>query len=197
MARPRKFDEQTVVRAARDQFWRTGYTATSLDDLMAATGLGRASIYAAFGDKHALFVRAFADYCGEAVAGVRSMLDGSGRAYDRLVALIRAQAAGVIADVDLQGCLLAKGTAELAGTDTEVAALARHAFEELREALTSAVAQAQAEGDLRADADPQRVAGLLLVTLRGMEAVGKAGADATMLRDTAEDAISALPRVID
>ncbi|MGH8920910.1 MAG: TetR/AcrR family transcriptional regulator, partial [Actinomycetes bacterium] len=57
MARPRKFDEQTVVRAARDQFWRTGYTATSLDDLMAATGLGRASIYAAFGDKHALFVR--------------------------------------------------------------------------------------------------------------------------------------------
>ncbi|KJE23819.1 transcriptional regulator, TetR family [Frankia torreyi] len=50
MARPRTFDEDQVVCAARDQFWATGYTATSLDDLTAATGLGRGSLYGAFGD---------------------------------------------------------------------------------------------------------------------------------------------------
>ena len=54
MARPRTFDEADVVEAARDQFWNRGYAATSVDDLTAATGLGKGSLYGAFGDKHSL-----------------------------------------------------------------------------------------------------------------------------------------------
>ena len=50
MARPRTFDEQEVVAAARDEFWERGYAATSVDDLTAATGLGKGSLYGAFGD---------------------------------------------------------------------------------------------------------------------------------------------------
>jgi TetR/AcrR family transcriptional repressor of nem operon len=58
MARPRKFTEEDVVTAARDQFWSAGYAGTSLEDLTEATGLGRGSLYGAFGDKHALYLRA-------------------------------------------------------------------------------------------------------------------------------------------
>ncbi|MGW7238349.1 TetR/AcrR family transcriptional regulator [Streptomyces sp. NPDC054804] len=57
MARPRQFDDEEVVRAARDQFWSHGYDRTSIDDLSAVTGLGRGSLYGAFGDKHALWTR--------------------------------------------------------------------------------------------------------------------------------------------
>ena len=62
MARPRKFVEDQVIEAARDQFWGHGYAGTSLDDLVAVTGLGRGSLYGAFGDKHTIFMRALDEY---------------------------------------------------------------------------------------------------------------------------------------
>ena len=54
MARPRGFDEKQVLNAVRDQFWNAGYAATSLEDLMRVSGLGKGSLYAAFGDKRRL-----------------------------------------------------------------------------------------------------------------------------------------------
>jgi hypothetical protein len=52
----RSFDEGEVLRVVRDQFWSTGYAAARVDDIAAATGLGKGSLYGAFGDKHQLFV---------------------------------------------------------------------------------------------------------------------------------------------
>jgi len=52
-----------VLQAVERQFRKTGYAGTSLDDLCAVTGLGRGSLYAAFGDKHSLFLAAFGGYC--------------------------------------------------------------------------------------------------------------------------------------
>ena len=74
MARPRKFDEAHVVAASRDLFWNQGYAATSIDDLSAATGLGRGSFYKAFGDKRSMFLRGLELYCTEAVDGIRAEL---------------------------------------------------------------------------------------------------------------------------
>ena len=62
MPRPRMFNETDVVAAARDEFWTRGYAATSVDDLTNVTGLGKGSLYGAFGDKHGLFLRALDDY---------------------------------------------------------------------------------------------------------------------------------------
>src|ERR1700754_2125583 len=108
MARPRKFDETEVVAAARDEFWTRGSAGTSLDDLTAATGLGRGSLYGAFGDKHELFLRALDDYCGNVSARVHADLrDGQGSAYERLVGHIRAMANPSAAQAR-RGCLMAK-----------------------------------------------------------------------------------------
>ena len=64
MARPREFDEQAVLDAASDVFWAKGYEATSTRDLSAKTGLRPSSIYAAFGDKRRMFLRALDHYLG-------------------------------------------------------------------------------------------------------------------------------------
>src|SRR6516162_9745711 len=60
--RPRAFEPETALTQAMDLFWKDGFAATSLDDLSAATGLNRPSLYGAFGDKRALYIRAYRQY---------------------------------------------------------------------------------------------------------------------------------------
>jgi AcrR family transcriptional regulator len=195
MARPRSFDESEVLRAARDQFWSTGYTGTSMDDILAATGLGKGSLYGAFGDKHQLFLRVFDDYCTAVTEAVRGALEGpDDGAYERLRAHVLAVAQATGSDTCLRGCLLAKGTAELAAADPAIAARASRAFRDLEDLITSCVAAAQRAGDIQPGADPARLAGLLLAVLRGIEALGKGGRSPDSLRAIAETVLAVLPR---
>ena len=60
--RPRAFEPETALTQAMDVFWKDGFAATSLDDLSAATGLNRPSLYGAFGDKRALYLQAYRQY---------------------------------------------------------------------------------------------------------------------------------------
>ena len=96
-------------------------------------------------------------------------------------------------DVCLRGCLLAKGTAELAGQDPAVAATARRTFAAIEELLSSCIAGAQRAGDIQQDADPTRLAGVLLAVLRGIEALGKGGSSPDSLHAIAETALALLP----
>jgi AcrR family transcriptional regulator len=61
--RPRQYDEDSVLQAAGQVFWTKGYSATSLDDLSAAMGMNRPSIYRAFGDKQAVYRKALLQFC--------------------------------------------------------------------------------------------------------------------------------------
>ena len=195
MARPRSFDEGEVLRAARDQFWSTGYAAARVDDIAAATGLGKGSLYGAFGDKHQLFLRTFDDHCAGLIEAVRRSLEGpDDRAYDRLCAHVLAVANATAADAGRRSCLLAKGTAELSEQDPAVAATARRTFATIEELIASCIAGAQRAGDIKADADPARLAGLVLAVLRGIEALGKGGSSADSLHAIAETALDLLPR---
>src|ERR1700757_4925605 len=65
--RPRSFDVEAAVERAMDVFWSRGYHATALPDLLRATKLSRGSLYAAFGDKHSLFLRALDRYIADAL----------------------------------------------------------------------------------------------------------------------------------
>ncbi|HEU4539294.1 MAG TPA: helix-turn-helix domain-containing protein, partial [Polyangiaceae bacterium] len=78
MGRPRKFDTRAVLAAARSEFQAKGYAATSCDDLMVATGLGKGSMYGAFGDKRQLFLSVLADYSSERLELVRQSLRAGG-----------------------------------------------------------------------------------------------------------------------
>ena len=195
MARPRSFDEGEILRVARDRFWATGYAATRVDEIATATGLGKGSLYGAFGDKHQLFLRTFDDHCAGLVEAVRRSLDGpDAGAYERLRAHVAAVANATASDVCLRGCLLAKGTAELSGQDPAVVATARRTFAAIEELLASCIAGAQRAGEIDQHADPGRLAGLLLAVLRGIEALGKGGASPDSLRAIAETALAVLPR---
>jgi TetR/AcrR family transcriptional repressor of nem operon len=195
VARPREFDEDTVLRQAREQFWSMGYAATTMDSIAAATGLGKGSLYGAFGDKHHLFLRVFDSYCDGMVHAVSRQLDGpDDHALERLCAHVRAVAESTAADTARRGCLLAKGTAELSEFDAEVADRSQRAFDLLEEALAVDIQGAQRNGDIDPVAEPHQLAGFVLAVLRGIEALGQGGKDQATLRSIAETAIAVLPR---
>jgi TetR/AcrR family transcriptional repressor of nem operon len=73
--RPREFDTDAAIERAMGVFWSSGYHGTSLPDLLEATNLSRGSLYAAFGDKHGLFLRALDRYIGEALTRLDTELD--------------------------------------------------------------------------------------------------------------------------
>ena len=194
MARPRTFDERTVLEAARDAFWAGGYEGTSMDDLTTATGLGKGSLYAAFGGKRALFERVYANHCAEAADQTHARLDGpDAGAYERLRKYVTNLCVSSGPSSDRLGCLIAKTTAEIGATDPAIGTQTRAIFEELAKTLTSTIEAAQRHGDIAASADPRKLGVLLLATLRGIEALGKGGVSAAMLKRAGDAAMEALP----
>jgi len=180
------FDEQTVVAAARRQFNETGYHGTSVDSLSRATGLSKGSLYGAFGDKEALFQRVFEEYCTAAEDGVAARVQGpEDEALDR----IRAWLASPEAGTDRRGCLLAKGTAELAWENDAIAARSLAAFESLFDSCRQLVEQAQAAGHIDPNDDAAVLGGLIVATHRGLEALAKAGVDPATLNRIATAAV--------
>jgi TetR/AcrR family transcriptional regulator, transcriptional repressor for nem operon len=191
VARPREFDEATVLAAARDVFWSTGYAGTSLDDLTTATGLANSSLYSSFGSKRELFVRVFDEYCGRAGASVVAALAGPDEgAMDRIAAYLRRSATQTAKDTGRRGCLWAKGAAELSEHDPAIAKRSRETVELMETQLARALNQAQRAGDATDRASAKALARTVLAALRGIEALGKAGASRQALRDIAETTIT-------
>jgi AcrR family transcriptional regulator len=194
VARPRKFDEERVLDAARDQFWLTGYAGTSMDAIAAATGLGKGSLYGAFGGKRELFHRVYDDHCSATIGAVDRQLSGADeQAFERLTAFLLGHATAC-AERRHHGCLVAKTTAELTEHDEVVSARSLTTFESVRLALAAVLEACQRNGDIDPTADAQQLAGLLLAVHRGIEALGKAGVDEGTLRSITGTALAALPR---
>jgi AcrR family transcriptional regulator len=192
MARPRSFDEATVLEAARRQFRAGGYAGTSVAELTAATGLGKGSLYGAFGDKHALYLDALDGYCDRAVAGLGEAL----QAPPWKITLQLRKTMLALAEPDERGwpCMLTQASAELGSSDPDVARRVSHAFGQVREAFASTIRRAQEVGQLDPAADPAELAEFLLVVQRGLEALANTGADPELLRRAAARAVDALPR---
>ncbi|MFJ4697671.1 transcriptional regulator, TetR family [Streptomyces sp. TverLS-915] len=192
MARPREFDEHRVMLAVRDAFWDKGYAGTSMDDLLRASGLGKGSLYGAFGDKRSLFLRVLREYDDANLRALRERLATSARAID----FVREFALGPAGDpsgaVARRGCLLANSNAELATSTPEVAAEARRSYGLIAATLTEALERAQREGDLAPDADPAETARAVLVAQLGLIALGRTGTDVAALAAMGDSALARL-----
>lgn len=195
MVRPRKFKEEAVLDAAAREFWSTGYRGTSIDDIAAATGLGKGSLYGAFGGKHQLFLRVFDRYCNAVAAQASHALAGPDEdAVCRLRSYVDQVAQNTASDVQHRGCLLAKGVAELSEHDPAVLVRSRQTFTALEEVLTDAVSAAQRHGDVDPGLEASDLALMLLAVLRGIEALGKAGQDPEQLARIAATALAVTTR---
>ncbi|WP_344241506.1 TetR/AcrR family transcriptional regulator [Actinocorallia libanotica] len=185
MARPRSFDEKQVLNAVRDRFWDAGYAGTSLEDLMRISGLGKGSLYAAFGDKRQLFLRALRSYTDESHGHLRKALTETPRALDALRMLLKAPIDDPTDADTRRGCLMANSTCELGNADPEVLDHAHRTYETSTALIGDCVARAQREGDLPAGEDPIALARALLAAQQGLVFMSRTGLDAAALTATA------------
>jgi AcrR family transcriptional regulator len=191
MARPREFDEGEVLDLALATFWEHGYEGTSIDDLVAATGLGRASLYGAFGDKERIFERALARYC-DGVGHALETVDHEPSARVALGRLLRALVLKSLPKSGPRGCFL---LSTAVGGDAPPAA--REAYAEhltrLERVLTALVRRGQKSGEFTRAADEESVARMLAVLLQGIAAGARAGRSRAQLEaalDTAMELVA-------
>jgi AcrR family transcriptional regulator len=165
-----------------------------VDDLTAVTGLGKGSLYGAFGDKHGLFLRALDDYIDTAIDEVRAQLRDPGySAYDRLARHIRAQAKAIGADKARRGCMMVKSAAELAATDEAVHRAVQHAYARWHAELACCIGDAQRDGAIDTKQNSQALATTVLAFMRGQEALHKGGVKPAQLKAAAEQMIALIP----
>ncbi|MFL6086837.1 MAG: TetR/AcrR family transcriptional regulator [Mycobacterium sp.] len=179
--RPRAYDPAVAMRQARDTFWRGGYAATSLEDLSAGMGMNRPSIYAAFGDKHALYLRAATDYAdisrswlAAALARPRSLRDG-------LFAVYRYARDFYLAGDDApRGCFLLGTAVTEAFRDAEVRAVVEETMTSFTTTFAERFERAERDGELSPHT-PDALAQIATAALNSLAVRARTGADVAVL----------------
>jgi len=193
VARTKEFDPDAALQAALELFWRRGYEATSMSDLVDHLGIGRASIYATFGNKHELYLKALERYDRTGLPPIVRELSQPGPALPAVRAVVRRYATEAAdGQLRLNGCLVTNTASELAPHDPAAARSVERNWDQLETVLRSALIRAQAQGELPAERDPLTLARMLLVLMQGLRVVGKASADPARVRDAAEQALALL-----
>ncbi len=168
MGRPRAFDTDQALDAAKDAFWGRGYEATSLAVLEASTGLSRSSLYQAFGGKRELFDAVLARYQAQHIDPVLRDLERPGAGLAELRAYLALVAATLRTDPRLaqRGCLIVNTMTELASHDEEALAMAVGYRERIVAALANALRGAARDEQQRRQVPRQ--ARLLATTVIGI-----------------------------
>ena len=186
--RPRSFDENAAVERAMGVFWSRGYHATALPDLLAATKLSRGSLYAAFGDKHSLFLRALDRYIADALARMDMELGPGRDPVDGLRMYLAGYVERASGANGRRGCLLVATAMELAGRDADVDRRIASFFKAMETSVADALGRAKAAGQLADGVEPSTVARILVCFVEGLRVVGKTAPT----RATSQAAVDAL-----
>lgn len=192
MARPREFDDTAAMDAAMETFWTKGYEATTTAALCESTGLGRGSLYNAFGSKHKLYEAAVRRYTEQGYENTLAILRAPGSPSARLRALMLWVIDTDLADPVRRGCLAINASVESAGRTGPVAEATRRHFARLEDALREVIEEGQRAGEFAADRDAARMARTLQSTYYGLRVLGSVAQDRDALLDVAEGALAAL-----
>ena len=172
LGRPRQFDEDTVLLAAAHAFWQHGYHATSVDDICAATGLLRGSLFGAYGDKHGIFVASLNHYCKTRVARAEESL--AGPASREILRRGLAYYFESASDLSLaRACFMTNTALELVPQDHEVATVIESTFRRMSELWAEAAIRAREAGEFKTKLGKKAVGDYLFCVVQGLRVLGK------------------------
>jgi TetR/AcrR family transcriptional repressor of nem operon len=171
--RPREFDIDEVTRAAGRVFWEQGYYATSIEALCKSTGLFRASLYSAFGDKHGLLVAAFDQYAEGAIARLKERLEKKRSPYEGLRQALLHYTKVSSSLSRRHGCFITNAAIELLPADEALRPHIEAALRRIAAYLAAVVIRGQQAGEFNSTLDEQAVTTFLLCVIQGFRVLGK------------------------
>ncbi|WP_410659365.1 TetR/AcrR family transcriptional regulator [Amycolatopsis sp. lyj-112] len=192
MSRVKEFDVDAACEAALELFWRQGYEATSVADLVAELGIGKASLYATFGTKHELYLTALSRYVARGNERFLDELAGPGPALAGVRRIVERYLAEILDESGRNGCFVVNAAMEMLPRDPEVTRVIEQSWDALELALRMTLTRARAQGELSAGADPAALAGFLLTVLQGMRVLSKSPDPGARVRAAAGQAIAVL-----
>jgi AcrR family transcriptional regulator len=191
--RPRAYDPATALDSAAELFWAKGFADTSLDDLSSSMGMGRPSIYNAFGDKEALFLRALERFRDTIASAPLRAMDGEDAIGDALDAFFRGIVAYTTADSSHLGCLL--GSVAPVTDSPRVRDFLSANLAEIEAQIADRLSAAVRSGQLPADYSAEQGARRVLNAMLALNARARLGNPREELLADAADATSAVLRL--
>jgi len=191
--RPRAFDREVALERAMLLFWEHGYEATSMAELTAAMGISPPSLYAAFGDKQALFLLAVDRYIARGGADTQSLMGDRKTAREAVAHFLGASAVSLSNPQFPRGCLVvlaAVSCSEEAAPVQHKLAACRAGWEKV---LRQRIERGIAEGDVPPGTNATALASFYMAVVQGMSLHAKDGAPRKRLQEIAETALLAWP----
>ena len=156
-------------------FWTRGYHATSMTDLLEATGLSRGSLYKAFGDKRSLFLKALDLYAEAGLEELGRPLAMPGSAKQAIRNALTIYVPLSAGNTGRRGCMVMATAAEMLPHDPDVSARVQDVFRRIQGLLADAVRRGQDRNEISLDLDARDIARFLVCQIEGMRLLGKAG----------------------
>jgi AcrR family transcriptional regulator len=188
MVGARQFDEQEVIATALDVFWRKGLHDATMQDLAAATGVQRGSLYNAYGDKEAIFLRAFDQYAEQFLdMTARTLAEGDTAA--RLRNFLDVVIVNMTSGSPPRGCLTTRTALDAAISSADVRQRVQGVLSRLEQIIAKAISSASGK---RPAADANRLARVIVTFTRGLAVMERAGYGRKQLRESAATFVDAL-----
>lgn len=190
--RPRTFCTEEALESALRVFWEKGYEGASLQDLTDAMGINRPSLYAAFGNKEALFLKAL-DYYAQKNSCMQELLDTS-TAFEAVQNFLYAMA-DILSDPDTpHTCLVVSGALSCSDESIHIKEALAQRRSNSQKLVQERLERAKKEGDLVASADPATLARYISTVCYGLSVQSGSGATRKELHDVIDTALLAWPK---
>ena len=191
--RPRAFEPETALIQAMDVFWKDGFAATSLDDVSAATGLNRPSLYGAFGDKRALYLQAYGLYRSHVNESFAPLFAAKKPLKGKLRRILTAALDLYLSGENgPRGCFTVLSAASDAIADPDLQGLVVEAIDNTDRAFGRMFAEARAAGELPASADPRRLARMASATIHTLSIRARARIPRAQILPIIDDAVATI-----
>ena len=181
MARPREFDEETVLEAAMQRFWYNGYEATSMRDLADCTGMTTPSLYNAFGDKRAIYRLVLDRYIRRALENCSAIFGGDEKPLLALERYFDSLIEEALADALQKGCFAVNTALEVAPHDADFRDLVTHVFDQIEKYLRNCIVSGQSDGTIRTKLPAADLARLFLSATLGIRVLARTSSERELL----------------